>query len=111
MAVFVLGGVVVLAAFIRTRGNTRSERRRRVHSDNDGYYRGPNDDDDRYSRGPHDDGDRTININIRHRRSGRCTRCSGTGKVKRELPEMYRNALGVSQTERCSECRGSGILD
>ena len=39
-----------------------------------------------------------------------CPTCQGARRVKRELPLMHRNALGVSNMERCPMCRGKGFI-
>jgi len=39
-----------------------------------------------------------------------CPTCQGALKVKRELPLMHQNALGVSDMERCPTCRGKGFI-
>ncbi len=39
-----------------------------------------------------------------------CPTCQGARKVKRELPLMHQNALGVSNMERCQTCVGKGFI-
>jgi len=39
-----------------------------------------------------------------------CPVCKGALKVKRDLPMMHRNAVGVSDMERCPSCKGKGWI-
>ena len=92
MAIFAVCAVVALAVFIMV-GSNKKKRRVQYYDDGDYYddYRG---------------GDRQITV--RHVRRRRCPTCRGTGIVKRKLPPIHQNALGVRQTETCHNCRGSG---
>jgi len=39
-----------------------------------------------------------------------CPTCKGALKVKRNLPLMHQNAVGVSDMERCPTCKGKGFI-
>lgn len=39
-----------------------------------------------------------------------CPTCQGVLKVKRDLPPMYQNAVGVNKYERCPTCKGKGFI-
>jgi len=39
-----------------------------------------------------------------------CPTCNGTLQIKRSLPPMHQNAVGVSEFERCPTCKGKGFI-
>jgi len=39
-----------------------------------------------------------------------CPTCKGAQKIKRNLPPLHQNAVGVSDMERCPTCSGKGFI-